>query len=281
MRASEFLPNVCRSAKSLGKMLLLSRCHGVKAEPRREPLVILANGPSLRQTIDSSLDDLRSMPSLAVNFAANAPEFGSLRPRYYVLADPHFFAESGDENVSRLWANLARADWDLTLFVPSGFAKVARRQGGRRMRLVKFNAVGVEGFTALENWAFSHGFGMPRPRNVLIPSIMLGLGLGYREIYLTGADHSWLRTISVNNRNEVVSVQPHFYKEEAGEEARVVSEYRGYRLHDILDSFRIAFRSYHAIRRYADSIGASVYNATPGSFIDAFERRQIPKVSHI
>lgn len=276
MRVSEFLSRLCASVKGGVKIVIQSRPSGVRRAEQSGPLVILANGPSLRQTIDSRLESLRSVPSLAVNFAANAPEFQLLRPRYYVLADPHFFVNAESDNVSRLWRNLSLADWDMTLFVPVRYVRKSRGLVGERVRVCRFNAVGIEGFHRFEHWAFSCGLAMPRPRNVLIPSIMIGLGLGYNEIYLAGADHSWLRTISVNDANEVVSVQPHFYKEEAGEQARVVSEYRDYRLHDILDSFRIAFRSYHAIRRYADRIGARVYNATAGSFIDAFERRQLP-----
>ena len=37
----------------------------------------------------------------------------------------------------------------------------------------------------------------------LIPSIMLGIWLGYREIYLLGADHTWTKTLSVDDDNRV------------------------------------------------------------------------------
>lgn len=71
----------------------------------------------------------------------------------------------------------------------------------------------------------------------------------------------------------MVSVQPHFYKEDDDEKKRVVNEYRSYRLHQILESFRVAFESYHRIARYARRAGVNIYNATPGSYIDAFERK--------
>ncbi|MEF9923923.1 MAG: hypothetical protein RR854_05035, partial [Muribaculaceae bacterium] len=87
--------------------------------------------------------------------------------------------------------------------------------------------------------------------------------------------HSWTRTISVNDNNEVVSIQPHFYKEEDTEKKRVNTEYMKYPLYKIMYSFYIAFKSYFTIKRYADKIGATIWNITPGSFIDAFPRKNI------
>ncbi|MDE7120512.1 MAG: hypothetical protein K2O10_07865, partial [Muribaculaceae bacterium] len=117
------------------------------------------------------------------------------------------------------------------------------------------------------------GAGMPRPRNVLIPSLMLAIAMGYRDITVLGADHGWLSTLSVTDDNRVVSVQPHFYKADKNEEQRVSAVYGTLRLDQVLESMTIAFRAYHSIERYARRKGARIYNATPGSMIDAFKRR--------
>ncbi len=51
--------------------------------------------------------------------------------------------------------------------------------------------------------------------------------------------------------------------------------YRDVRLHDILLSFHLAFKSYHALEAYArDRDVVSII--PPGSFIDAFERHKLP-----
>ena len=105
---------------------------------------------------------------------------------------------------------------------------------------------------------------MPRPRNVLIPSIMLAIASGYRRIIITGADHSWMKTISVTDDNEVVSVQPHFYAESDSEQKRIRHDYSNRPLHDVVESFAVAFRSYHEIASYARKLGVEILNATPG-----------------
>ncbi len=47
------------------------------------------------------------------------------------------------------------------------------------------------------------------------------------------------------------------------------------KLHEVLIKFVHAFKGYHDIERYARSKGIIIYNATPQSFIDAFERYKI------
>lgn len=280
MTISDFFGQLGASAKSLVKVALQSRRIapiGADDNGNKDSIIILGNGPSLNDTIAESADDLRKYPTLAVNFAANAPQFKDLKPDYYLLADPHFFSRGGDANVSRLLSNLNGIDFPMTLFIPATVKAGDLAFDNPLLRVKRYNAVGAEGFNWLQRWLFGHRLAMPRPRNVLIPSLMVALWLGYKNIYLVGADHSWMRTLSVNDNNEVVSVQPHFYKDDDKEKARVVSEYRGYRLHQIIYSFYVAFRSYFSIARFAESIGANIYNSTPGSFIDAFPRRPLPK----
>ncbi len=280
-RISNFIAAMWQSLLSVVKIVLQSKWHVVM--PRLgegKELVVLGNGPSLRHTMEHSMAFLRERELLAVNFAACAEEFFTLRPRFYVLADPHFFTATAQPNVQRLWQVLGKeVTWPLTLLVPHRFAGTMRSQGlasgNGRVQVVCYNTTPIEGFRWLENVAFSAGLGMPRPRNVLIPSIMLGMSLGFGTIYLAGADHSWTRTLSVDDDNRVVSIQPHFYKEDEREEKRIRKDYMNYPLHQILFSFYVAFRSYFTIARYARHRSVRIINITPGSFIDAFPRAEV------
>ncbi len=265
--------------KSAMKLLALTRKCRISPDAEVDkPLIILGNGPSLRQTIDAySHDVLPRYPLMAVNFAANAPEFTLLRPRYYILADPLFFASSSDKKVAQLWENFARlVEWRMTIYVP--MKHVARvRLHNPMISVAGFNFIGLEGTGWFTRAAFDAGRGMPRPRNVLIPALMVGIKLGYKNIYITGADHSWTKTLDVDDENRVVTVQPHFYRDDEHEARRVALIYENIHMHDILESFSIAFRSYFAVEKYARRRGIDIYNATPGSFIDAFRRRLLPQ----
>ena len=273
MKAIATLNNMAAALASTAKVMLLSRPPFKRREqPDGSELVLLGNGPSLRALLDHQLSTLQSRRLLCVNFAANAPEFVLLRPEYYVLADPHFFnGMDSDPNVKRLWENIGKGDWKMTLFVPHRFLKKACTLLPTG-NIQPFNLTPAEGSRPIVHPLYNAGLAMPRPRNVLIPSIMIGIRLGFKKIWLCGADHTWSRTLSVDEENRVISVQPHFYKDSKTEQKRVNTEYEGYRLHDILRSLYIAFRAYHDIAVFARRKGVTIINATPGSMIDAFPR---------
>lgn len=266
-----------QSIKSTAKIAIESRrCTLQHVATEADTLIIMGNGPSLADTIARDSDTLKRNHLMAVNFAANTEEFYALRPEYYIMIDPVFFAADSNVNVERLRTNLLeRVDWPMTLIIPARMKRAVDFSSNPCITVRHINPVGVEGFRWLRDMAYGSGRGMPRPRNVLIAALMAGIRLGYKTIYITGADHSWTRTLEVSENNEVISVQPHFYKDNAAEHARVASVYRNVHMHDIMLSFSIAFRSYFMIEDYARRHGITIYNATPGSFIDAFPRRRL------
>ncbi len=265
-----------QSLASIAKVLIKSRRATVSCSAEEgDELVVLGNGPSLNQTIAEHSDFLSGRELLAVNFAANTPVFNQLKPDYYVLADPHFFNAKDNQAVMSLWQNIADADWKMTLMVPVKAKVPAEVLDNGKITVERYNLTPVEGNRCVRHLLYRLNLGMPRPRNVLIPSLMLSVAKGFKQIYVAGADHSWMKTISVDDDNHVVSIQPHFYKDSAGEKSRVSTEYMNYPLHQIVYSFYVAFRSYHTIRDYAESRHATITNITPGSFIDAFPRKKL------
>lgn len=276
-KIADFMSASVASIASIGKMILLSKWKvPVPAVEPDQELVILGNGPSLNDTVRDSLDFLIHRQRLAVNFAANTELFFSLKPQYYVLADPHFFQRREDVNVVKLWNAISSVDWDITLFIPGNTdASSLPVSNNPHVRVCHFNMTPVEGYHWLENWAYATGLGSPRPRNVLIPSLMAALRMKFKTIYLAGADHSWSKTLSVDDENHVVSIQPHFYKDNKNETTRIATDYIAFPLHSIYYSFYLAFKSYFNISRFATRIGATIWNITPGSFIDAFPRKKV------
>lgn len=277
---TRFCEQTFDTAKSVAKIILLSRRSRVgRADDVNRPLIIMGNGPALSGAIAGNKAEFEAADLLAVNYAAKSDEFYALRPRYYVLIDPAFFADDGSENVRKLWEDLStRVDWRMTVYVPAG-VKIPVSFSGTTVDLQRINPIGVDGYRWFRNKAFDLGLGMPRPRNVLVPSIMTAMRLGYRRIYLAGADHSWTKTLSVNDLNEVISIQPHFYKDNEEEHRRVATVYRNYRLYEIMFSFYLAFKAYFIIKEYAEKRGIAIYNSTPDSFIDAFERRPLTDIT--
>ncbi len=145
-------------------------------------------------------------------------------------------------------------------------------QGVTNIHVYFFNSGVAEGFTSFSHRIYRWRLGMPSPRNVLVAASMIGLQLPFSTIYLAGADHSWLKEIWVDDTNTVREDREYFYDKEGVEQ--VISPHF---LHELLNSMAITYHSYHLVEKYAKQIGRKIYNITPNSFIDAFERKKMTK----
>lgn len=261
------------SMASMVKVTLMSRRPSPKSHDSKDTIIIMGNGPSLRDAMDQNMNILMKYPRLAVNLSALAPEFHTLRPDYYILADIAFFLKNKTGKVPALWEELSKVDWPMTLFLPAHARSMPEvKRLPENITLKFYNLTPAEGFKWLTHPLYDAGLAMPRPRNVLIPSIMSAMREGFKKIVLIGADHNWSKTLWVTDRNCVVSVQPHFYKDDDKELRRAEEIFKNVRLHEVYENYAIAFRSYFNVKAYIERCGVEVLNATPGSFIDAFPR---------
>lgn len=264
---------------SIVKVILQSRKPLLSDTHTAKPIIVLGNGPSLSQSLTEYQKMLQECDVMAVNFFGSTPDYLTVRPNWYIMADPLFFEQKDQlPNIKALIDDIAKkTDWAMTLLVPVGSSVSPDIKANPNISVKTFNAVGAEGLGNLTHKLFDWGLAMPRPRNVLIPAIMCAIRAGYKDIFLLGADHSWLTSLSVNDDNIVISKPAHFYKDSNEEQWRVDTLYSGIKLHEMLKSYMIAFKSYHDIAKYADYKNINIYNSTPGSFIDAFPRKSISK----
>lgn len=269
----KFCSSLADTLASMAKVAILSRPETVKAESGAASLVVLGNGPSLRTLLENNFSFLDGRDRMVVNFSSVSQDFVRIAPRYYLLMDPAFFENA--ETMHKVFEPMAeKVTWKMTLFVPT----TARKRPGwlplvKRNILIEvqyFNPTPIEGFKAFRRFAYRAGWGMPRPRNVLVACLMVSLKLPYSTIYLAGADHSWLKEIWVDDNNVVQEDRAHFYDKKGT--SRVTSPHR---LYVLLESMSIAFRSYLEVEDYARERGTKIYNITEGSYIDAFERYKI------
>lgn len=245
----------------------------------RDELLILANGPSLNKTIEDGNDFLKGKTLLAVNFFVNSPRFTELRPELYLIADPLFWLVP--EKRQQLFGGLAeKTTWPMTLFIPHRALKNKEWKplliGNSQIKVVVYNTTPIEGFQGFCNWVFHKGWGVPRPHNVLIPSIAVGLRMQFKKIYLAGADHSWLPEIRVTDDNVVLMHQKHFYDQGSSKADTVKQEdLQSARIYTILYHMYVSFKSYHILEAYAQWLRKEIINITPASYIDAFRRMKI------
>ncbi|MDP4269558.1 MAG: hypothetical protein Q8909_05475 [Bacteroidota bacterium] len=244
-----------------------------------DDVLILANGPSLASTVENVKQFVSEKTLLAVNFNVSSPLYEELKPELYVIADPFLWTDPIQMN--RLFGELVKkTTWQVNLFIPAQAFKVSEWQTllkeNALVKPIRYNATPIEGGQKFCNFIFRHGLGVPRPHNVLIPSLIVALNLSFKTIYVAGADHSWIKEISVDDDNQLLMNQKHFYDKDQSKAATVKRrDFTTAHLHDTLYHMYVAFKSYFVIRRYAESLNKQIYNITPHSFIDAFDRLKV------
>jgi len=267
---------------SLLRLLLLSKINKqIKHNPREE-LVIAGNGPSLNKTIELNIDKLEKKAFLCLNLFCISDNYEKLKPQYYVIVSPNMWGDYPDsrtiQNKEKIWHFLGKkTSWPLDLYLPFEAKKAIKWKqllgNNNYIKIKYFNRTPIEGFDWFCHYIFKSGLGMPRPHNVIIPSILIGINLGFKKIKLIGADHSWLTETSVNSKNEVLVCQKHFYDENEAAPEGMIKIHKGSRkLHEVLEKWMISFKSYFILKNYANSRKCRIVNGTPKSFIDAFDR---------
>lgn len=280
-----FLDNLNKSLVSIIRIIVLSK-HGryIKKLNRVKDIVILGNGPSLKNMIEKNAAFLKDKDLFSVNHFPTTEYFTKLKPKYYITIAPDLWNDNVVEPYrtasDKLFEAIAeKTNWELSFYMPF----IAKKHKRWREKIEKNNFIKIKyiNITPVEGWRFFRHFffkkniGMPRPHNIMIPSIFTSVNLGYKKIYLWGTDHSWLPEISVNEENIALINQKHFYDFENSTAETLPMDKEGKtprKLHEILMKFMLAFKGYFIINEYAHACNVKILNSTKGSYIDAFER---------
>ncbi|MBD2700776.1 hypothetical protein IC229_09015 [Spirosoma sp. BT702] len=282
---SAFFSNLLASVLSLAKVLLRSRWGVRLPAPEKTRCSILGNGPSLNDSLTNHLDFLLETELVVVNGFALTDYFTRLRPTNYIIADPNCFtfnaSTSGREDLHQILKSLIElVDWPMRLYVPN-FAKgsyfIQKIQAeNRRIELIFFNSTPIRGFRWFRYWLYSANIGMLQAQTVVITALFLMINRKFEQIFLFGADTSWHEQIRVDEGNQLLIKQIHFYdKPKDVAFAPVYSDAHRTRTFSMASQFlslHKTFLGYEILREYADFRKIPVLNASSKSYIDALER---------
>ncbi len=279
---------------SFARILLEANCRGFKIVVRRKELenrksVLLVNGPSLTKDLESHPWIMMEKNIWCVNSMATSELYDKLKPRYYVMSDPGWWMKNIPKMVEKqreetIEQILTKTKWGMKIFLPFEARKSSVWDNVKKkpdIEIRYFNQNSIVGFRQFRNWCYCHGIGTPICGNVLIPMLINAMNVGYREIYIAGADHSMHKEIYVDRNNCLNRRDCHFYGKE---EERQIYQY-GYKYGMCNDKKRLRIASYFAqmsnlfmshqhVREYADYCGARIINVTEETFIDSYERKR-------
>lgn len=243
-------------------------------------IAVLGNGPSLNIDLDKiNKNDIENF--IAVNDFISSTIFNTIKPKFYILADPAYFdPEINNKNIEDTLKLLCEIDYELYLFVPFIYYKKFSKNNpssilNKNLKLFPYHTNEYKGFEEISFYLYKSGLSMPKVQNVIIPAIFNSINLGYKKIYLLGVDHSWITDLRVDMNNRVCTIVRRFYDNNP---ENILTPFlkiskEPYKMHEILSDLSLTFHGYHILEKYSKKQKCKIYNLTSGSFIDAFEKK--------
>lgn len=190
-----WLLQLASSLASLLKILMRSSFNLKMLKSDAQSCVVLGNGPSIKQTLQSHQDFLNNHTLICVNRFPETEAFLQFQPEHFVLVAKNWkdnVSESSKQSSIELYDSVInRTTWDMHVHLPAEAKKckwlMDRFQQNKHLTIALYNDTPVEGLIKWNHFFFRKGWGLPRPHNVIIPSLMIAINAGFKEIFLVGA----------------------------------------------------------------------------------------------
>lgn len=247
-------------------------------EERKKPIYIFGNGPSLKTQIEkmeANLEKYKDYDCSVVNDFVNYPIFEKIKPKYITMSDPLFFRETKDKERGRKAMNTfaEKTDWDMIFFIPyrlrfGSYLEPVRQNA--HIKIIPYHDTFYRGkrLTPFASWLFKKGLGNGEFETVVLNAMYAAMMMGYKEINVYGIDHNFFDSLAMTSQNVLCHKYNHFYGEESQWEPVGVSMLR------FLELKETVFRGHLIMEKLAEDIGVKIYNCTPNSLVDAYERKE-------
>lgn len=248
--------------------------------------VVIGNGPSFKETL-GNISFFSGKKTVCVSEFAMSEYFPVIKPDFYVFFDTSYW----DKNTSSEFCSLIEKDfkvikekvsWPMTIIMPLCARQWNRfidlPKWNRNIKLCYINPTTVNCSKSLRNFLYSKNLAMPRAQTVLIGALFLALNLGFKKVFLVGADHSWHENIHLGEDNTLYMKNEHFYFEKNLSLTPLFLDPQcteKTKVHVFFNALSRAFEAHQQLAEYAKFIGAEIWNASKKTYIDAYERYRI------
>jgi hypothetical protein len=276
----KILKKLTETITSIIAVLIFSKKFNVRIPKKNSnELVVLGNGPSINELYKNNKNFLISKDTIATNDFARSDLFKIIKPNFYTIADPLIFNDKVADEIKKrsvaIFQNINEADWTISLYVPFKYKKyIEQKINNKNVTIFYFNHTPCSGFEIVVNYLFDKKLGMPYLKNILIAALILGIYLRYKNIYLWGVDHDWMKYMVLNKDNILCLNSHHFYDEDK-QEVWYKEDSIPWNVSEALSSMAKMFNSYEVVNAYAKKKEISILNQTQNSMIDAFPFKTI------
>ena len=228
---------------------------------------ILCNGPS---TLQQNLAPLSGELVFSVSSGYLHPDYDRIKPRYHCIPQITY-GRMTEQDVMAWFREVHQRTGNAEIFLSATEENFVRRHGlfpGRTLHYLflheNFDHLGSRDIPDIST-------AIPGVQSVPIMGLMVGLYMGFKDLYLLGTEHSEFVT-----RRYVYSFEPTVLKGKdlsttpAGEVT--TSRY------DDFQSLGRLWRQYRTLREIAEANDARIWNATAGGELDEFPRVTLEQV---
>ncbi len=234
------------------------------ASANKRTLSIVLNGPSVNRTIkylDSKETDI-----MMVNGAPITPLYKELNPKYMCFCDAAFAKKSN--RTLKIRRELLQSKEKPMIFLPHYLKGQNIYSGGCLNVKFVFSPHVTSQYNVYSHRLMRMNLMAPSYNNVAIMCLHVGIQLGYKKIYLYGADENFVRDIVVDKNNRVMRIDRHYY----GEEKICENRMHGFDMEIMMYMMYMIFKGLKQLKRYAQEENVRIMNMSDDSWIDCFER---------
>jgi hypothetical protein len=247
-------------------------------------LAVLGNGPSLKNVLLERKDNniLKEADLFVVNDFCVYNEFVEIKPKYYMLSDPVYFLSESPlkDKVDGVYAILnGEVSWPMFLYIQYFAWKIINWKEkiiNKNITVIPLHSFEYKGYQGFRNWFLKHGLSSESYGTVVLNAELIGINIGYKELYLYGVDHTFFDNICIDENNQLCNIMSHFYDDKpllkpivnyhsTGKEKR-------YTMAEYLARSAKLFHGHEILNEYATYCSSKIYNCTKNSLIDAYKR---------
>jgi hypothetical protein len=249
----------------------------------KNEVYIFGNGPSLKQVINDNLSFLIDKNLVVVNDFFFNEHFHTLKPQIYIIADSGYWEQNVTSEMKEIRQKLEdillSVDWQLYFFVPtvaynSGYYQQTVKRNSSII-LLAYNTTSFIGPKIIRYYFYNALLAKPVSGNVIGSALYITLQMDIKNIFLFGVEHSWTKSLYVDEQNRTCTKVEHFYSNNETGQIWLKSNGEPYTIYEVLSDISKMLSGYPELNSYAESKNIRIYNCTPDSFIDAFERKRI------
>ena len=253
--------------------LLLKRAYMPFFKSECDEVIILGNGPSLKNIDLAKLRDKKRIIACVNYFPIYNEDFFIIKPDFLCLFDPVFFdfiVEHNKEDNLKLLDCLEKVDWKLIILCPAG-KRLHLKNNNISYSWINYNINPFPFVNKLVSFFYKKNILSYGCYNVVLGALYYFISCKYDNIYIAGVDMSDFKNLYVDNNNRVYVNTTHsygstrYYFDE-------MPEHNVFCFCEILSSYQKVFVSFDCAKKYADRMKVNVRNLSIDSYIDSFDK---------